>query len=207
MNKNSLIRTTGWITLGALIGFSPVLFMSSDAESQTTSSNAAVPAAVSTPSIKSPAEHTQEPGPLVAVRELASNEKASPKASPTPQGAEPLTEVAAREEGVPFVERLVVASAIENREPTPLETGTLGESVTAFVELKNSTEEDSGVVITFEHESGKRVGFIELTVPKESPRFRTWGRTRNIDEPGEWHAIVSTKTGQELSRSSFTVRS
>src|SRR5690606_26592079 len=76
-----------------------------------------------------------------------------------------------------------------------------------FVELNNATGAESSVVITFEHEGGKKVGFIELNVSSESPRDRIRGRTRNIDESGAWTAVVRTKEGEELARHGVTRRS
>lgn len=107
--------------------------------------------------------------------------------------------------GAPTVKRLVIASGVVEREPLALVDAQVDEPVVAFVELSNKSEQERTIVVTFEHESGKEVGFIELTVPGESPRYRTWGRTRNIKEPGKWDVVVVGKGGQELARESFSV--
>lgn len=105
----------------------------------------------------------------------------------------------------PLVSRLIIASDIKEREPVELTDAKVDEPVVAFLELKNAEEEELGVVVTFEHADGNKVGFVELSVPGKSPRYRTWARTRNIKTPGEWTAIVTSKSGEELARKTFQV--
>jgi hypothetical protein len=104
------------------------------------------------------------------------------------------------------VKRLVLASRVEQREPVAL-TGdaALGEPLVAFLELSHPGEEPLDLVVTFEHASGQKVGFVELRVPEKSPRFRTWARTQNVRQSGQWQAVVRQKDGPELARQSFTV--
>jgi len=203
-NKATLIRTSGWITLGALLGGSLALWSQSEAPisvAPTAATTVAIPDA--------------PVGPQAPAGSSAGLKKKAVEAPEVDQGpvsaksvsqTSSLTEIAANEDGVPFVKRLVIARGVEDREPLPLTEGVAGESVTAFVELKHLAETDSEVLITFEHESGKKVGFIQLPVPKESPRYRTWGRTQNIQDAGEWTAVVTTRAGEELSRAQFTVQ-
>jgi hypothetical protein len=128
--------------------------------------------------------------------------KVTPKAEAKPDGDGPAGVV----EGALEVKRLTVTTEIKDREPVAANTFTLGEDlVLAFVELKNSADVDQKVVITFEREGAKKVGFVELTIPGNQQRWRTWGQTRNIKAPGEWTAVVSTEDGTELSRASFQV--
>jgi hypothetical protein len=108
---------------------------------------------------------------------------------------------------LPEVKRLVIARGVTDREPTPLVDGHTDEPVTAFLELANETEADTNVLITFEHESGRKVGFIELSVPGSHSRYRTWGRTKHIKTPGTWTAIVSSENGKELAREEFAIAS
>jgi hypothetical protein len=104
------------------------------------------------------------------------------------------------------VSRLVVTSAIEKREPVTTASFTAGsESVYAFIELGNTGKEERDIVVTFEHESGRKVGFVELKVPAKQTRWRTWGRTGQIKTPGKWTAVIRVKDGAELSRESFEV--
>lgn len=104
------------------------------------------------------------------------------------------------------IKRLVVTDEVKDREPA--ETGALEAGagpVYAFVELVNKAAGEAGIVITFEHESGKKVGYVELDVPGDQSRWRTWGRTRMIREPGRWEAVVRGTDGRELGRQSFEV--
>jgi hypothetical protein len=103
------------------------------------------------------------------------------------------------------VRRLVVAHAIENREPVSVAELKLGDSpIVAFVELANSGSDEQRVIVTFER-GGSSVGHIQLRVPAQSRRWRTWAETRRIREPGEWQAVVHSEDGKELSRTTFSV--
>jgi hypothetical protein len=151
-------------------------------------------------------EPTPAPEPAARVQEKNTEEKSEPaKSSSTLTRSQ--CEVTAAEDGQPYVKRLVIASAVQEREPVELENGKVAEPILAFVELKNLSESEAGVIVTFEHESGKKVGYVELSVPAESNRYRTWARTHNIQEPGTWTAVVKSQTGEELARKSFTVSS
>lgn len=105
----------------------------------------------------------------------------------------------------PVVKRLVIASEIKEREPVELTDAKVAEPVVAFVEFKNAEDIETGVIVTFEHEGGHKVGFVELNIPGNSPRYRTWARTRNIKKSGEWTAVVKSKSGEELARKTFQV--
>lgn len=201
MNKPTLSHTTGWITLAALLIFSPQLAgcdTSAPSEKECSPRVLASPHAVSTKTIDE-----QKPAPkkksLSDVREVASTQKDEAAAPPQESPHAAL--------GEPLVKRLVIATDVKNREPIKRIKNDSKEPVVAFLELSNNGEHAADVLVTFEHESGKKVGFIQLSVPAESPRYRTWGRTRNISQSGEWTAIVSTESGEELARTTFTVAS
>ncbi len=105
----------------------------------------------------------------------------------------------------PEVKRLVLATAVENREPVALAgEAQPGEALTAFVELANPGSAPAHLVVTFEHSSGQKVGFVKLEVPGSSARYRTWARTQNIRQGGAWEAVVHLEDGTELARQSFT---
>jgi len=105
------------------------------------------------------------------------------------------------------VERLIVTNAVENREPVESDTITAGEEpVIAFIELKNPSDADGQITVTFEQEGGPKVGHVELAVPANSSRWRTWGQTRMIKSDGDWTAVVRDQDGQELGRTPFTVQ-
>lgn len=213
MNKESLMiaptsprtrfsHNAGWMLLGALLALSPQMVGCSLLEDEP------APSPTATESTASPAKQLPEVAPRPESESAAAavdkkNAEATPKEKSEPAPA--LTEVASAEEGEPFVKRLVIASAVEEREPVELETAQVNTPVLAFVELKHLGAEEAGIVVTFEHESGKKVGHVKLNVPGESNRYRTWARTRNIRDAGEWTAVVHSASGEELARKSFTV--
>jgi hypothetical protein len=101
------------------------------------------------------------------------------------------------------VRRLVVTHAIENREPLAGTLRTGDQPIVAFLEIANGAPTEQSVVVTFER-AGESVGHVKLRVPAESRRWRTWGQTRRIREPGEWQAVVRATTA-ELARTTFVV--
>jgi hypothetical protein len=132
----------------------------------------------------------------------AAAESPAPLAPPAPP------EVKAVSTGALSVKRLVVTERIVGREPAPVETLSAGHGpIYAFAELENASPRNQKITITFEHEgSGLSVGHAELEVPAYRPRFRTWGNTRNIREPGRWQAVVRAEDGRELARTEFDVQ-
>ena len=106
------------------------------------------------------------------------------------------------------LKRIVVAHKIENREPVVGDDFKLGSApVYAFVELENSARDARDIRVMFQNEDTKAtVGHVKLTVPATQTRFRTWGNTRLIRDPGRWVAVVSTPDGIELGRAPFEVK-
>jgi hypothetical protein len=111
-------------------------------------------------------------------------------------------------DGALKLKRVVVTRKIENREPTAGDDFTLGsEPVYAFVELENSGSAPRAIRVMFQNEDTKAtVGHVKLTVPASQARYRTWGNTRLIRDPGHWVAVVSTTDGVELGRAPFEVK-
>jgi hypothetical protein len=107
------------------------------------------------------------------------------------------------------LKRIVVAHKIENREPVTGDDLKLGSApVYAFVEFANSARDARSIRLMFQNEQTKAsVGHVKLTVPGGAERFRTWGNTRLIKDPGHWVAVVSTIDGVELGRATFEVKS
>ena len=104
------------------------------------------------------------------------------------------------------IKRLVVTSGIDKREP--VDDGGVradGSPVYAFLEVKNDSTDDRSLIVTFEREDGTKVGKVPLKVPGKQPRWRTWGRTRQIRKAGAWHVVVRTKGGDEIGRAKFAV--
>jgi len=118
------------------------------------------------------------------------------------------TEIKAPSDGLKL-KRFVVTHKIQNREPIAAADFTLGSApVYAFVEFENSAHEARSVRVMFQNQDTKAtVGHVKLTVPGTSERFRTWGNTRMIKDPGHWVAVVSTVDGTELGRAPFEVKS
>jgi hypothetical protein len=137
---------------------------------------------------------------------------AAPGAAATPSAAPPSptsdAKRAASGDGSLKLTRVVVTHKIENREPTAGDDFTLGSApVYAFVELENSGSAPRAIRVMFENEDTKAtVGHVKLTVPASQARYRTWGNTRLIRDPGHWVAVVSTSDGVELGRAPFKVK-
>jgi len=132
----------------------------------------------------------------------------SPSSSAAASGAGGAgTEINSANEGLKL-KRFVVTHKIENREPVSGDEFKLGSApVYAFVEFENSAREARSVRVLFQNQDTKAtVGHVKLTVPGASERFRTWGNTRMIRDPGHWVAVVSTVDGVELGRAPFEVK-
>jgi hypothetical protein len=119
----------------------------------------------------------------------------------------PGAEIKAGSDGLKL-KRFVVTHKIENREPVAGDEFKLGNApVYAFVELENSARTARSVRVMFQNQDTKTtVGHVKLTVPGAAERFRTWGNTRLIRDPGHWVAVVSTVDGVELGRAPFEVK-
>lgn len=103
------------------------------------------------------------------------------------------------------VKRIVITRGIDKREPAAVERLVVSdEPLYAFVELANGSDSAAGVVITFERE-GKSVGHVKLEVPAKNARWRTWGKTKQVRQAGDWVAVVRSADGAELGRKSFTL--
>ena len=197
-------HTTGWIVLAALLASSGHLAGcdTNAPEKQEATQPARADLKETEPSTNAGTQNTASAAPKISAPENQKNGDAEDTKAEKVAAAPDPKEVTSL---APQVSRLVIASDIKEREPVELTDAKIEEPVVAFVELKNSEEEEMGVVVTFEHAGGTKVGFVELTVPGNSPRFRTWARTRNIKTPGEWTAIVTSKSGEELARKTFQV--
>jgi hypothetical protein len=122
---------------------------------------------------------------------------------PKAEGDEPVLE----EVGGLEPRRLVVSRGIEEREPVDAADtfGAKSERLYAFVELHNESDRKRTAVVTFEGPDGKRTGFVELSVPAEQPRWRTWAYSKYVTEPGTWAAVVRTPEGKLLGRTEFEI--
>ncbi len=103
------------------------------------------------------------------------------------------------------MKRLVVAKHVENREPVGDGPLVARQPLVAFLEFSNPSPSPLSVQVTFEHEGGTRVGFVELGIPAHSLRYRTWARSHNVGLPGHWSAVVRDDSGEEVDRQAFFV--
>lgn len=105
------------------------------------------------------------------------------------------------------VKRLIAATGVKNREPVGVaDTFAAGDlPVYAFVELANRSTRDADIVLVFERGS-TRAGMVELGVPAQSGRWRTWGYSRALRESGTWDIVVlEAHSGKELARTPIEV--
>jgi hypothetical protein len=158
------------------------------------------------------AESVSVPAPAASLGSIARIVNGAPSAAPVAPSVTPAATVAGAElergsDGLKL-KRFVVTRKIENREPVAGDDFTLGSApVYAFVEFENSARDARAVRVMFQNQDTKAtVGHVKLTVPGTSERFRTWGNTRLIRDPGHWVAVVSTADGVELGRAPFEVK-
>lgn len=107
--------------------------------------------------------------------------------------------------GMLAVSRIALSRSIENREP--VDPGLLFEAAEeklfAFVELSNDDDVERSVFVTFKHVSGFTAGDVELEVPSNSPRWRTWAFSRNVQLPGAWTLVIEDEDGNPLDALDF----
>ncbi len=103
------------------------------------------------------------------------------------------------------VQRLAISREIRNREP--VDAGLMftaeDEKLFAFVEASNAGDSDRAIFVTFRHESGHTAGLVELEIPADSPRWRTWAFSRNVQLPGLWTLLIEDEDGQVLDSVDF----
>lgn len=107
------------------------------------------------------------------------------------------------------IQRLVTASEVERREPVAASAvfGDHDEKVYAFVEVTNESDEDKTLLVHFIGPDGQVSGGIELRIPAEAPRWRTWAYTRNATKTGLWRVELRSEDGTLLGALPFEVES
>ena len=104
------------------------------------------------------------------------------------------------------VERFVLATHVEQREPTG-ETDvfdTETKKIFAFVQLNNEGAPYS-FEVHFEPLEGDKSRYgVKLQVPTSS-RYRTWAWTQIKRAPGEYRAVLRTPAGEEIASRPFTI--
>lgn len=200
-NSRIWISRISFAVAGAAFG---ALVLGACQQGQIETQSERLPAAKIEPA--APASETPKSGAPEPAKPAEATEKAEAPPKQAPEPVEKSLEVPATIAGALTVKRLSVTTEIKEREPVATSSLTLGkEPMLAFVEMQNEADVDQKIVVTFEREGEKKVGFVELTIPADKTRWRTWAQTRNIKAPGEWTAVVSTADGTELARTSFEV--
>jgi hypothetical protein len=107
------------------------------------------------------------------------------------------------------IQRLVTAPGVERREPVAASAvfGDHDEKVYAFVEVSNESDEDKTLLVHFIGPDGQVSGGIELRIPAEAPRWRTWAYTRNATKTGLWRVELRSEDGTLLGALPFEVES
>ena len=106
------------------------------------------------------------------------------------------------------IERLVMASAIEDREPALASSifGNGEDKIYAFIEASNSSQSDQTLMVHFIGPGGEVSGGIDLEVPASAPRWRTWAYTRHAKAPGIWRVEIRNPEGVLLGVLPFEVK-
>lgn len=189
-----------------------------------TTRNVALGALVSISMLAACGERSATPEPTASTQLPSSSEPSvplvldAPEEAPTPAVAEADAVVEDAEslspptpelysEGGLTLRRFALSRSIENREPIDPAFAFPNEEAPlfAFVDVANATDEERSVRVIFESPTGEQMGLIDLDIPDNAPRWRTWALSRMITEPGQWEAVVETDEGELLGRISFEI--
>jgi len=191
--KRIIITSLAAVSLTAF-GCTEAELPKSEAIEQATSTEPTLTSTVATPT---PAEE-KKPEPPVEAAEAKPEVEAQPVASsePTLQSMEGLT-----------IKRLVTAPAIEHREPVAASSvfGHHDETVYAFVDVSNESEEEKTLMVHFIGPDEQASGGIELRIPPKVPRWRTWAYNKHAKKPGLWRVEIRSVDGTVLGALPFEV--
>jgi len=191
--KRIIITSLAAVSLTAF-GCTEAELPKSEAIEQATSTEPTLTSTVATPT---PAEE-KKPEPPVEAAEAKPEVEAQPVASsePTLQSMEGLT-----------IKRLVTAPAIEHREPVAASSvfGHHDETVYAFVDVSNESEEEKTLMVHFIGPNEQASGGIELRIPPKVPRWRTWAYNKHAKKPGLWRVEIRSVDGTVLGALPFEV--
>jgi len=151
-----------------------------------------------------PVEHHATPSTQAAVHESAPRIVETPAIEDEPP---PPVEPELRAHADVTLRRMALSRTIEAREPVDAGDvfGASSDRLYAFFDIRNGSEEEQTFTVTFEGPAGRSTGHVELTVPAEVPRWRTWAWTRNATEPGDWVAEIRSADGTLLGSHDFTI--
>lgn len=135
-------------------------------------------------------------------------EKEKKPEAPIPE----LVEAPPAEEAQPLgitIQRLITAPAVEHREPVAASSvfGRHDETVYAFVDVSNESEEEKTLLVHFIGPQEQVGGGIELRIPPAVPRWRTWAYTKHAKKPGLWRVEIRGVDGALLGALPFEVES
>jgi len=105
------------------------------------------------------------------------------------------------------IERLVTATGVDEREPLAPSAffGQHDARIYAFIEASNESRDDETLTVHFIGPEGQVSGGIELRIPAEAPRWRTWAFTEHAKEPGLWRVEVRSSGGALVGALPFEV--
>ena len=105
------------------------------------------------------------------------------------------------------IQRLVTATGVDEREPVAPSTffGPHDARIYAFVEASNESHEEEILTVHFIGPDGQVSGGIELRIPAEAPRWRTWAFTEHAKEPGLWRVEIRSSDGSLIGALPFEV--
>jgi hypothetical protein len=105
------------------------------------------------------------------------------------------------------IQRLVTATGVDQREPVAPSAffGQRDARIYAFVEASNESHEEETLTIHFIGPEGQVSGGIELRIPAEAPRWRTWAFTEHAKDPGLWRVEIRSSEGTLLGALPFEV--
>ena len=191
--KRIIITSLAAVSLTAF-GCTEAELPKSEAIEQATSTEPTLTSTVATPT---PAEE-KKPEPPVEAAEAKPEVEAQPVASsePTLQSMDGLT-----------IKRLVTAPAIEHREPVAASSvfGQHDETVYAFVDVSNESEEEKTLMVHFIGPDEQASGGIELRIPPKVPRWRTWAYNKHANKLGLWRVEIRSVDGTVLGALPFEV--
>lgn len=105
------------------------------------------------------------------------------------------------------IQRLVTATGVDQREPVAPSAffGQHEARIYAFVEASNESHEEETLTVHFIGPEGQVSGGIELRIPAEAPRWRTWAFTEHAKDPGLWRVEIRSSEGTLLGALPFEV--
>lgn len=144
----------------------------------------------------SPPERAPSTEPMLTSTVTIAPDEAK-KIDPEPELDEAVYEPILQSDDSIVIHRLITAPEVNGREPLAASAvfGRHEEKVYAFLDVGNESSEAKTVTVFFVGPSGKVSGGVELDVPANVSRWRTWAFTRFADEVGLWRVEVRNPAG------------